>query len=532
MHPCGHTSLCHATAPSVGCCLRSATSFPCRPGQDPEPEPEPDYPNEPEPEILRDGRVSISTAAPRPTAARASVQPGSVEGMPGAPPGQETAPEAVGADRGAISDGQDWLAERTESRDAAVPASSNSLCAEAVRPAVVRAGTPLVPSAYAAEKTTGRRPVAQVAVYPTGVRLKRLDRLKRPAPKVSRKRGRITGYSAGASARLRKFCMENTVVGKTACGFTLAPRANFTPAESAAHLTAMEKWCNTESIPVVLRRARQARGAEHDHGAAYFDDEAQKQRFRKQWLKITGEGGDPKAQRHAVRFKPEECPRDAADRMVYLSRRGERPVESGKQWSVWGRQLFSTVTPEVVVFATDSQLHKFRRPLERLLVSPKAKKKRKRHLPAYGNFRRATDGPAALRLAQAALGTPANPSSPLEASTVDGRRLLMGPRQAVNTTGPGQGIGRTLGGPPLAAVGVRRGSTRLTRGLTLVHQGSDYARRALRLHRRWWKQLLDAVRGTANWHARASTMTRGPPITVAAAGPVPPWRSYVSTVAT
>ena len=223
--------------------------------------------------------------------------------------------------------------------------------------------------------------------------------------------------------------MENTVVGKTACGFSQTTHANSTPDEFAAYLTALQKWCGTEGIPLVIRRALQARGVEHDHGVAYFDDEAQRLRFRLQWLKITGESADPNARRHAVRFKPEECPRDAADRMVYLSRSGERPVENGKQWIVWGKHQFSAVTPEVVVFATDRQVHRFRRGLGRLLVSPKAKKKRKRRLPAFGNFRRATDGPAALRLAQAALATPANPSGTLEAVTGDGRRLTMGPRQ-------------------------------------------------------------------------------------------------------
>ena len=259
---------------------------------------------------------------------------------------------------------------------------------------------PLVPCAYAVETIPPFLPEAIVSIYPTGGCMTRPGRVRNTRPKVSRTRGVITRFSAGASRRMRKFTMENTVEGGTPYGFTLTTRCRRTAPEFAACLVRLKKWCAAQSIGLVIRRALQDRGTEHVHGLGYFKNAGEASALREQWLSITGEDADADARKHSVRFKECTVARDVAGWVAYMCRKGERPVVSGKHWAVWGRNQFSKIPPEVFHFRTRQEVDTFRRGAERLLVPKKAKKIRKHRLPRDSNWRRCAQGAALKRLAE------------------------------------------------------------------------------------------------------------------------------------
>jgi hypothetical protein len=242
-------------------------------------------------------------------------------------------------------------------------------------------------------------PVATIRVYPSGVKVQWRGLARHGRPMVKRPRGQITRFSAGTSGRLRKFAMERTVVGRKRYGITLTTQRQLSAREFAVCLVALKKWCDSHEIRAVIRRALQKRGAEHVHGLFYLASAAEGKLIRARWLKITGESDDLDARRRSVVVKSLATARDEGAMIAYVCRPGERPVTNGKHWTVWGRQHFSPITPREF----DVNMHEldvFRRGYEGLIIPRKAKKRRRRHLPRLGNWRRFGSGADGVRLAE------------------------------------------------------------------------------------------------------------------------------------
>ena len=278
--------------------------------------------------------------------------------------------------------------------------------------ASARPAPPLDTCAYPTKTHTSFAPVAAGLIYPMGIHLTRPGSVRAGRkPRVSRPRGRITRFSAGAKGRFRKFHMEYEVIGRRRWGFTLTTRRLLSAREFALCRRRMKDWCAARGIGAIIRRALQDRGAEHVHGIGYFRDAGERELFRAAWLRITCEAADKNACAYSVRFESCENARAVGECVGYSLRRGERPVESGSHWAVWGRQHFSKITPDVFNFPTARAVDAFRRGAEGLLVPKKAKKRRRRHLPRDGNWRRIADGVTLKRLAESVGGTPGRVSA-------------------------------------------------------------------------------------------------------------------------
>ena len=251
----------------------------------------------------------------------------------------------------------------------------------------------------------GKSPSVRVSIYPDGVYAQHLDRIYLK-PRVTHSRGKIKGFTAKSSTRLRLFCIQHECIGRTAYAHTWTTHASKTPEQWRQILDRMRHRCLRLEIPVIWRvQLQNPRNTPHLHCICFVANRSENDLLKLAWCESTGEGANRHALRSSVKFKEMTCPRW----ITYMSQRRGLHAEhqsgwQGKQWGVWLKKMLVERKPDVACIPI-AKYHPFRRKVERLLVPKHAPKVRRRRLSRFRNWVRCLNNTDVRRLLTWAMET-------------------------------------------------------------------------------------------------------------------------------
>lgn len=292
------------------------------------------------------------------------------------PPDKEKAPESVGA----LLKGQaESIDERVSFGNGATPRrwvngfppdtrEGDAAATAGARPPGVH-GAALVSSAYGQKIP---REAFRAEVFPSGLRVVRQG-VANIVPPKGYVRGEIQGFSPEASRRLKEFCMTQCVCERVVWAFTFTVRRDISATDWRSALKRFRMALKYQGWAGVWRVELQRRGVPHIHAAMWLPEDVGWKAVRDLWLSATRQEDDREARRHAVLGKPIPAAKEAGW-TVYQALHNGKHKESqlgwrGKQWGVWGRDMFTPRAPLEVRELRPEEEVQFRRFLGRFMRS-------------------------------------------------------------------------------------------------------------------------------------------------------------------